>query len=248
MWTQFALSRDIEDLGTLFALLASPAPSKPSFRRSLHVGLLDHDPIIGLPVDSQCASAVHLLGHTMSMLGHEVEFGHPPALATLFAPFWKAMRILEPRVRFEQCEWMAQRLGRPCGPGDVTDEVLALAAQGARVDPSELSAAGEQVRVALSGVPEWWDTGFDLLVTPVTIEPAWRLGEAAPAKTGMFCAPFSFTGQPALVVPVTVTPDGLPVGVQIIGRHDDDELLLDLGRSLQRALGWTERRPPIHQL
>lgn len=38
--------------------------------------------------------------------------------------------------------------------------------------------------------------------TPVMLEPAWKLGEDAPSKTGMFCAPFSFTGQPALVLRV----------------------------------------------
>ncbi len=244
VWTQFALARDIEDLRSLFPLLASGDARTSSFRTSLRVGLLDHDPIIGLPVDRACANAVHALGDAISLLGHGVEFDFPPTLGTLFDPFRKSMRVLEPSIRFEQRTWMEKRLGRPCRPGDLTDDLLAVAEQGARLDASDVREAWDLVRSAMSRVPNWWDTGFDLLVTPVTLEPPWLLGEAAPAKTGMFCAPFSFTGQPALVVPVTTTSDGLPVGAQIIGRPGDDEMLLDLGAILQEAVGWLERRPP----
>ena len=244
VWTQFALARTVDDLGSLFPLLASGRATMPLVRTPLRVGLLDHDPIIGLTVDPENVRAVHVLGDALSLLGHHVEFAHPPAFATLFRPFWRAMQVIEPWVRFEQRTWMAQRLGRRCGPGDLTPEVLGVAEQGARLTSSDVGEAWERVRDAMSGVPDWWDSGFDLLVTPVTLEPAWRLGEVASAKTGMFCAPFNFTGQPALVVPATVTTDGLPVGVQIVGRHGDDELLLHLGAKLEQALGWTERRPP----
>lgn len=244
VWTQFALARDIEDLRSLLPLLASGGAAQPPFRRSLRVGLLDHDPIIGLRVDPVCAGAVRLLGDAMSLLGHRVDFGFPPAFSTLFGPFWTAMQVIEPSVRFEQRTWMEQRLARRCRTGDLTDEILELAERGARLPSSAVEAAWERVREAMARVPDWWDTGFDLLVTPVTLEPPWLLGEVAPAKTGMFCAPFSFTGQPALVVPATMTPDGLPVGVQIIGRHGDDELLLDLGATLQGVIGWLDRRRP----
>lgn len=244
VWTQFALARDVEDLRSLFPLFAFGEATERLFGTSLRIGLLDHDPIIGLTVEPECAQAVHVLGDALSLLGHHVEFAHPPAFATLFRPFWRAMQVIEPWVRFEQRTWMEQRLGRRCGPGDLTAEVLGLAEQGARLGWSDVGEAWDRVTDAMSDVPDWWDTGFDLLVTPVTLEPAWRLGEAASAKTGMFCAPFSFTGQPALVVPASMTAAGLPVGVQIVGRRGDDELLLHLGANLQQALGWTERRPP----
>ncbi len=244
VWTQFALARDIEDLRRLFPLLASGEATQSPFRRSLRVGLLDRDPIIGLPVDSECVRAVHVFGDAMLLLGHRVERDFPPALATLFGPFRTSMAVLEPWIRFEQRTWMEQRLARPCQPGDLTDEILELAEQGGRLASPVVGEAWARVRQAMAPIPSWWDTGFDLLATPVMLAPPWKLGEAAPGKTGMFCAPFSFTGQPALVVPVAVTPDGLPVGVQIIGRHGDDEVLLDLGATLQEAIGWLERRPP----
>jgi amidase len=244
-WTQFALARDVNDLCELFSLLATgeASPSMPG--RKLRIGLLDHDPIIGLRVTEDCAQAVRALGDAMVLLGHHVEMSHPAALETLFQPFWKSMAIIGPVLRFEQVQWMSNRLGRECQPGDVTDEVFELAQQGRSISSVDLAMAYENVRVAIAGLSDWWSSGFDLLATPVMLEPAWKLGDDAPAKTGMFCAPFSFTGQPALVVPVSVTAEGLPVGVQLVGRHGDDEMLLSLGSQLQTVIGWLDRRPPI---
>jgi amidase len=243
-WTQFALARDVNDLGELFPLLATgeASPMNPAYK--LRVGLLDHDPIVKLPVAQDCAQAVHALGDAMVLLGHHVELSHPPALARLFRPFWKAMGIIGPVLRFEQVEWMSNRLGRGCLRGDVTDGVFELAERGRSISAVDLAEAYENVRVSMAAIPGWWNSGFDILVTPVMLEPAWKLGEDAPAKTGMFCAPFSFTGQPALVVPVLMTATGLPVGVQLVGRHGDDEMLLALGSQLQTVFGWLDRRPP----
>ena len=248
-WTQFALARDVNDLRELFPLLAEGGVERTAdgrqLQRQLRVGLLDHDPIIGLPVTQECAYAVHVLGDAMNLLAHHVEIAHPPALETLFRPFWKAMSIIGPVLRCEQLEWMSQRLGRPCKPGDVTEEVFDLAKRGSTVSAGDLAAAWESVRSSMAGITDWWDSGFDILATPVMLEPAWKLGVDAPSKTGMFCAPFSFTGQPALVVPVTMTEEGLPVGVQLVGRLGDDELLLELGSQLQTIIGWLDRRRPI---
>jgi Asp-tRNA(Asn)/Glu-tRNA(Gln) amidotransferase A subunit family amidase len=102
----------------------------------------------------------------------------------------------------------AQVTRRPSSGGSaaaVAAGLLELAERGRHISASDLGVAYDSVRDAMSGVADWWDSGLDLLATPVTLEPAWRLGEDAPAKTGMFCAPFSFTGQPALVVPVSMT-------------------------------------------
>ncbi len=244
-WTQFALARDVNDLVALFPLLARDESSSFPASRRLRVGLLDHDPIIGLPVAAECAHAVRALGDAMTLLGHQVETAYPPAFNTLFAPFWSAMETIGPAVRLEQVSWVSERLGRPCQPGDLSDKLLDLAEAGRHINASDLAAAYDSVATAMSGVADWWDSGFDLLVTPVMLEPAWKLGDpAASMKTGMFCAPFSFTGQPSLVLPISTTSAGLPVGVQLVGRHGDDERLLALGATLQTVFGWLDRYPP----
>lgn len=62
---------------------------------------------------------------------------------------------------------------------------------------------------------------------------------------GTLLAPFSFTGQPAVSLPLHWTADGLPVGVQLVGRRGDDEVLLRLALDLQEAADWRGRRPVV---
>lgn len=96
----------------------------------------------------------------------------------------------------------------------------------------------------MAPVADWWNNDHDVLVSPVTLEPAWTLGEDAAMRTDMLAAPFSFTGQPAVVIPGGWTNDGRPVGVQLVGRIGSDEALLDLAHDLQPQLRWLDRRPP----
>jgi amidase len=103
--------------------------------------------------------------------------------------------------------------------------------------------AQQAVDAAVAPVPDWW-RHQDLLLTPATFQPAWPLGtDAGPAENGTLTAPFSFSGQPALAVPAGHTAEGLPVGVQIVGRAGGDGLLLHLAATLQDAMGWTTRHP-----
>jgi amidase len=53
------------------------------------------------------------------------------------------------------------------------------------------------------------------------------------------------TGHPAISVPCGFTPEGLPVGLQLVGRHRDDFGVLQLAYAFQEATGLWRRRPPI---
>ncbi|MFM7444889.1 MAG: amidase family protein, partial [Tabrizicola sp.] len=57
--------------------------------------------------------------------------------------------------------------------------------------------------------------------------------------------PASLIGLPALSVPVGFGPDGLPMGMQIIGRSGDDAGVLAIGQAYHRATEWPQRRPPL---
>jgi len=54
----------------------------------------------------------------------------------------------------------------------------------------------------------------------------------------------STTCRPAISVPAGFTPDGLPVGIQIVGRHRDDLGVLRMGHAFEQATGAGLRRPP----
>jgi amidase len=51
-------------------------------------------------------------------------------------------------------------------------------------------------------------------------------------------------GLPAIALPVTTTPEGVPMGVQLIGRPGGEHVLLALGAQLERRLSWQRRHPP----
>jgi amidase len=57
--------------------------------------------------------------------------------------------------------------------------------------------------------------------------------------------PASLIGLPALSVPVGFGAEGLPMGMQIIGRSGDDAGVLAIGQAWHRATGWPQRRPPL---
>lgn len=245
LWTQFAVTRDVRDLIALFGCLASHVVEAPATAVApLRVGFVASDPIIGLDVDGACVEAVRRVGNALADAGHRVEESFPSAFTTLFEPFWQSMTTIGPWVRAGQVEWLSQQLGRPCRAGDVSDDVLALADRGRSLSELEVDAALERAATAMAPVSDWWDEGHDILVSPVTLQPAWALGEDAPMRTGMFAAPFSFTGQPAAVIPGGWTHDGRPVGVQLVGRSGTDELLLAVALDLQLRLGWLDRHPP----
>ena len=58
-----------------------------------------------------------------------------------------------------------------------------------------------------------------------------------------FTAAFNMTGQPAISLPLHWTADGLPVGVMLVGKMFDEELLIGLAAQLEQAHPWTDRKP-----
>lgn len=232
LWTQFALARDVRDLQALFHHVAvDPRPAAAPVT-SLRCGVLDFDPIIGLGLDPAIADTVRSVGRLLEADGHFVEGSYPSAFDVLFQPFWQSTQVIGPWVRASQVAWVEERLGRPVVEGELSPAVLEQAERGRLVADADLAAALSLVGEAMAPVVHWWDD-HDILITPVTLEPAWPLGGDPAIRTGMFAAPFSFTGQPAIVVPAGWTDDGRPVAVQLVGRHGDDELLLDLACRLQ---------------
>lgn len=143
--------------------------------------------------------------------------------------------MLTDHARASQVSWVEHRLGRPATADDLDASTLEAAMRGRAVTYADLRAAQEQVAATMGALPRWWDT-YDVLVTPTMRRTPWPLGEdAGPLHCGLFAAPFSFTGQPAYAHPVTRDHGGLPVGVQLVGRHHADETLLSLGSSLRDA-------------
>lgn len=107
---------------------------------------------------------------------------------------------------------------------------------GAFIPASDLVQA-QRVRRQLAAILNRQVFGrFDALVTACTLGPALRFDEAeANPNSPIQATPFNLTGNPALVLPVGLSPEGLPLSVQLVGRLFDDPLLLRIGRTLEDA-------------
>ena len=96
---------------------------------------------------------------------------------------------------------------------------------------------------------------YDLLLTPTlacTASPINTMGPADidgrrvdPSQASPFAFPFNMTGQPAASIPAGWTEDGLPVGLQIVGRHLDDPLVLRASAAFEAARPWRDHWPPL---
>ena len=93
------------------------------------------------------------------------------------------------------------------------------------------------------------DAGIDVVATPTTPTPAFRLGERAEDPLAMylgdvFTVSANLTGLPAISLPAGRTAAGLPVGFQLTGRPFDEAALFRVGDVLERAAPWWLDPPP----
>jgi amidase/aspartyl-tRNA(Asn)/glutamyl-tRNA(Gln) amidotransferase subunit A len=88
--------------------------------------------------------------------------------------------------------------------------------------------------------------GLDCLLTPTLTRPAPKLGALGQnLETASdefldwlsFTHPFNCTGQPALSLPLARTRQGLPIGIQLVGRPRDEYTILSLGSQLEGLRG-----------
>jgi amidase len=66
---------------------------------------------------------------------------------------------------------------------------------------------------------------------------------AVPAA--VFTAGFNTTGQPAISLPLHVSEDGLPIGVQLVVAYGREDVLIRVASQLEQAQPWAERLPPL---
>ena len=111
-------------------------------------------------------------------------------------------------------------------------------------------------RTALWHVVRRFFDRYDLLLTPTTAVPPFAIGLNFPTEIGgkpvasrlawmPFTFPFNVTGQPAISVPCGFTAEGLPVGLQIVGRRFADATVLRAGAAFEALVPWAHRRPSI---
>jgi aspartyl-tRNA(Asn)/glutamyl-tRNA(Gln) amidotransferase subunit A len=137
-----------------------------------------------------------------------------------------------------------------------------------RMDPGLVACMDEAKRrtaqeyVAMRGRRiGFWDSvrplfeRYDLMLTPTVSVAPFGVGKLNPDgwpqhawdwfPWASFSYPFNFTGQPAATVPAGLTPSGLPVGLQIVGRRFAETTVLQAAAAFEQIQPWAARRPRI---
>ncbi|HLI42895.1 MAG TPA: amidase [Acidimicrobiales bacterium] len=264
---QHVVTRSVRDCAALLDATAGPGPgdmaiAPPPARpyveelstrpTGLRVGLLAHTP--NGTLHPHCEQAVHSAARLLESLGHHVVEEHPAALddpdnGRRFMARWNVNTRLS-------VLGIGELLGREIGPDDVEPLTWALATaaeSASAVDYARAMAASARFTRQLG---LWWQD-HDLLLTPTLGEPPPRVGELTPpadapfatqARTAAlvpFTTHFNVSGQPAISLPLEVSPDGLPIGVQLVAGYGREDLLLQVAAELEEAAPWSGRRPML---
>ncbi len=92
----------------------------------------------------------------------------------------------------------------------------------------------------------------DLLLSPVAATPAFKIGERISDPLQMylndiFTTAVNLVGVPGLTVPLTLSKNGLPIGVQLTSRHFDEQILFDAGSAIKARARFAEKVPHVLQ-
>jgi amidase len=241
------LARSVADAALFLDATAQTPPATGSFSAAaarepgrLRIAL-STKPILPQPVDSQAVEAAQRTAELLRSLGHEVaerDPDYPPWLGPhLVARYLRgahgSAQELGNVTRMERRSRQIVGLGRLVGEGGLARALAAEAALAQRV--------GRLFE------------DHDVLLTPTLARPALPIGtyEGRGALWTMsgctriipFLGTWNATGQPAASLPGGTTAEGVPIGVQLVGRPHDEATLLSLSAQIEAARPWAEQRP-----
>jgi amidase len=210
------------------------------------------DPAVSSAVED-VAALLESLGHDVSLADHEL-FDDEEVSSALTGHFMNTFTV-----------WAAAEVdnlvalgGEPIRDDDLEPNTAAVVDMGRGVTAAQYLAAIGFFNRFTRRMAQWWADGNDLLLTPTIPEVPPRLGafDATPdnpinglmraSTTVQLTMPFNITGQPAISVPVSWSPDGLPLGVQLVGAYGREDLLIQVASQLEAARPWADRLPEIH--
>jgi aspartyl-tRNA(Asn)/glutamyl-tRNA(Gln) amidotransferase subunit A len=221
------LTRGVADAAALLEVIAERSPGLrdggvPQVGR-LRVGVLEQ---FGMDADAEVAVALEAALPTFEAAGLTLRPLGLPALA-------EGGRILTRLYRPEAAAAHGARLHER--PDDFGVEVRLDLERGRQADPSK-HAAGLAARAALAAQVAAAMADVDLLVCPTTPHAARPHGAPGAGDYLVYTCPFNATGQPAISIPMGFV-EGLPVGLQLVGRPGEDAVVLGAAAAVERRLG-----------
>jgi amidase len=255
--TQGPIGRTVGDAAALLDVLqgyetgdpyGAPTPERPFADEvgrdpgKLRIGFTTTNPN-EIEADPACVAAMQSAAKLLESLGHEVEEAAPDwvdqSLAPTFVQLIQTGTAIADFLPKDELEPLNRFLIESAHELSSVQHIQAL------------DAAHTFARRVMA----FWED-YDILLTPTLALPPLPVGfifsDDDPMmqliRSGMFI-PFTpagnITGQPAVSVPLHWSDDGLPIGVQLMGRAFDEATLIRLSAQLEEAEPWANRRPSL---
>jgi amidase len=249
------MARTIGDVTLLFRTLGGQDPHDPvsppvplrvpthDELRAYTIGFFEDDGLV--PVTPETRAAIHAAAQALRDAGFRVEPFRPRTLEQLRKLWW---------LFFVQCGAMfyePEIRGRRERLSPVFREFLSFAEASGPLTATDLLTAWAQSDLLRAKTLEEM-SDHPVLLCPVASIPAFRHGERSWIIEGRTVAYldavrhtqwFNLLAAPAVVVPVGRSPEGLPIGVQIVAQPFEDEVALGIAAVVDAAFGY--RPPPL---
>jgi amidase len=255
---QGPMARTVRDAALILGAIAGPDPRSPiaiaepgsQFYRPLNrdftgVRIAWGHNLGGLPVDARVTNTIDSQRSVFEDLGCVVEDGEPDfAGADEVFKIWRAWR-------FELAYSDLLKTHRD----QVKDTVIWNIEEGMKLSGPQIGRAELKRTEIYHRVRKFMET-YEFLILPVNQVPPFDVTqryvtEIAGVKMETYidwmksCYYVTVTGLPAISVPCGFTHEGLPVGVQIVGRHQDDFGVLQLAYAFEQATEFWKQSPPV---
>jgi amidase len=207
----------------------------------------------GRPIDPEIAAALGETASLLESLGHDVE---ERSLGIDYRRLYKTQGIVGAANAAANFHSMVEKMGREPEEDEFEPLTWAGIRAGRKLSGERVMRAWRTLRVLNRETLALFEQ-FDVFLTPVmgTVPPP--IGHMDPvrleprevsrrqAKVFPFTPPFNFTGQPAMSVPLAMSADGLPIGMQFAARYADEATLFRLAAQLEQERPWNARKPRI---
>lgn len=263
---QHAVTHTVRDSAALLDAVCQPVAGDPYWQAppaTPYVQEVRRDPgklrigffagsFSSVDIDPECAAAVRETAKLLEGLGHDVVEAKPDA--DFAGARAAAGQVIAPSIA-ATLEIEGRRRGRPVEPGEVEGLTLALAGQGEGVKASAYIQAIQTAHAFGRAVARYFET-YDVLLTSTMGRPpvpvGWLRGggprEEYVDRLFSFMSntqAFNITGQPAMTVPLAWSRNGLPIGLQFVGRMGDESGLFRLAGQLEQAAPWAGKRAAL---
>ncbi|HMT04949.1 MAG TPA: amidase family protein [Solirubrobacterales bacterium] len=268
--TELAVAHSVRDIATLLDWVQGPQPGDPygcpdpnrpyaqevdAGTQPMKIALLTESPT-GDSLQPAVVEAARETAKKLEDLGHEVtelelpSAGEPEDLYLTFITRWAAGMS-------QTADTVGMIIGRPLTVDDVEPLTWSLIEKGRTEGGAAYLAAIAQHQLIgrlIAGIQEAGQ--FDLLMTPTLATLPPKLGHfdqhgADPMdamlkarEIATFTGIFNATGQPAISLPLEMSEEGLPIGIQFVAPMWREDLLIQLAGELEKAHPWINRRAP----